>query len=220
MKIGIVAHEARARQAFNLFNRVGADFIHVDSAVNPIGCAANHRHVWNALCDITTDEDEWLMVMEDDAVPCRTFREQARWALAAAPEDVDVVSFYLGQMRPTAWQDFVRQAVAQADSERACWITSDTTLHAVCIAIRNKDLAGRMLKLTENVARPPDERISFWCRQFGHKSAYSHPSLVDHRDEDSVIPGRGRHPQERGRVAWSFGMTRDYWTARSVALRP
>ena len=203
--------------AYNVFESVEADFMHIDNG--SLGCAENHRHVWKSLCDKAND-DEWIIVIEDDAIPVEQFRCHARSALASVPDDVDVVSFYLGQTRPEAWQEFVRQAVTQADSQNACWITSDTALHAVCIAIRNRELVQTMLICTEKFHRPPDERITLWCRQFGHESAYSMPSLVDHADGDTVIEGRpGRVRNERGRVAWQVG-TRDRWQPTSVRLRP
>lgn len=217
MKIGIVAHENRKAMALKLFGRVGADFIHVDNG--NLGCDESHRLVWEQTAAMA-DDDEWIIVLEDDAVPVSNFRQQARWALASVPGDVEVVSFYLGQMRPTHWQPFIRQAVAQANSDNACWILSDTALHAVAIAIRSRDTASMMLRRTASYERPIDERITLWLRQFGHASAYSWPSLCDHADEDPVIEKRhDGAPRERGRVAWQVG-SRDHWTARSVRLRP
>lgn len=217
MKVGVVAHEARIEQAYNVFERTRADFMHVDNG--SLGCTNNHRHVWNALCDKAND-DEWIVVVEDDAVVSITFREQAGMALAKVPDGVDVVSFYLGRARPEAWQGFIEQAVAQADSQRAHWILSETALHAVCLAIRNRELVQTMLACTESYRLPIDQRITLWCKQFGHTSAYSHPSLVDHLDGDTVIEGRpGRLARERGRVAWRVG-TRDRWTGASIRLRP
>jgi GR25 family glycosyltransferase involved in LPS biosynthesis len=217
VKIGIAAHEKRIGMAYNLFHEVDADFINVDNG--SLGCEGCHRRVWEQTAAIA-DDDEWIIVMEDDAVPVENFRQQAEQALAVTPAGTDVVSFYLGQMRPSAWQQFVRQAVAQADSSKACWITSDTALHAVALAIRNKHVVAQMLSRTAESTRPIDERITLWCRQFGHASAYTWPSLVDHRDEDPVIVRRADGaPRERGRVAWQVGR-RDLWTARSVKLRP
>lgn len=217
MKVGVVAHEKRTAMAYNVFERAGADFMHVDNGT--LGCTENHRHVWASLCDMAHD-DEWLIVVEDDALVVDGFRAQAAMALASLPGDVDVVSFYLGKMRPQAWQEFFKQAVHQANTADACWITSDTALHAVCLAIRNRELVQTMLICTENFHRPIDERITLWCRQFGHKSAYSQPSLVDHADVDTVVEGRpGRAVEERGRKAWRVG-TRARWTSRSVRLRP
>lgn len=216
MLIGIVAHEKRMGMAYNLFHEVQADYIQVDNGT--LGCEGCHRRVWRQTAELAAD-DEWIIVMEDDALPVDNFRQQAQQALDAVPDNVDVVSFYLGQMRPSHWQPFIRQAVAQADSSKACWITSDTTLHAVCVAIRNKDVVAQMLRQTAKYSRPADERISLWCRQFGHNTAYSWPSLVDHRDEDPVITRRQDGlPRERGRVAWQVG-TRDRWTAKAVKLR-
>lgn len=217
IRIGVVAHEKRIWQAYNIFDTVEADFMHIDNG--SMGCTENHRHVWKSLCDMA-NEDDFLIVIEDDAVVAPWFREQAEMALDAVPDDVDVVSFYLGRLRPQAWQPFIEQALAQADSTDACWITSSSAIHAVCLAIRNRELAETMLICTEPFRHPIDERITLWCRQFGHKSAYSVPSLVDHADEEPIITGRpGRSSTERGRVAWRVG-TRHRWMPRSVMMRP
>ena len=217
LRIGVVAHEARIWQAYNVFDTVEADFMHIDNG--SLGCTDNHRHVWKSLCDMAT-EDEFLLVIEDDAVVTKDFRIQAEMALAAVPDDVDVVSFYLGKARPEAWQGFIQQALTRADQDDACWLISDSSIHAVCLAIRNRELVQTMLICTQPFRHPIDERITVWCRQFGHTSAYSVPSLVDHTEGQPVVAGRpGRFLDERGRVAWRVG-TRDRWTSRAIMLRP
>ena len=213
MKVGIAAHEDRIVNAHNLSHAVWADHVSVDDGT--LGCEGNHRKVWRAISDIA-QPDEWCVVLEDDAIPVPDFRRQAEAALAVAP--ATVVSFYLGRINPVHWQGFIEKAVSQADSVDACWITSDTTLHAVGIAIRTPKLVNAMLKRTSEYARPIDERITMWCRNFGHPTAYTHPSLVDHADGDPVIAqrrdGTVRTP---GRVAWSYGPRRR-WTTSSVPL--
>jgi hypothetical protein len=215
MKLGIVCHESRITRGTNLFHEVEADRIFTDDGT--LGCEGNHRRAWAELAR-NARESEWIVVMEDDALPCNDFRQQLSLALSVCP--VDVASFYLGRMRPVAWQQFIEQAVAQADSQDACWITSDATIHAVCLAIRGPELVERMLNWTSKHYRPIDQRISSWCRQFGHETCYSFPSLVDHDDDlpTTVVQRADREEREKGRVAWRFG-SRDRWTSKSVRLR-
>lgn len=216
MRIGIVAHEARIAKAYNLFHEVQADYIRVDSTTDGLGCEGNHRAVWASTAAMA-DEGEWVVILEDDALPVPSFRAEASAALAVAP--ADVVSFYMGKLRPGHWQAFMGQAVAQANSDNACWILSDTTLHAVAIALRGPDLVDMMLNRTSTMTRPIDERITMWCRQFGHATAYSHPSLVDHADETPCITTRfDGAEREPGRVAWQVG-TRPHWSSAAVKLK-
>ena len=202
-------------RATNLFHEIRADRIFFDDGT--LGCEGNHRTAWAWLASVADDDDQ-LVVLEDDALPCNDFRAQLDAALAKAP--VDVVSLYLGKARPIQWQNFVKQAVWQANHDDACWIVSNATLHAVGIAIRGPDLVESMLNRTSQYARPIDERITMWCRQFGHDVGYCWPSLVDHDDDlPTTVVHRDGKPRERGRVAWKVG-TRDRWTRRAVRLRP
>jgi GR25 family glycosyltransferase involved in LPS biosynthesis len=215
VKVGIVSHESRMMRATNLFHEIEADQIFTDDGT--LGCEGNHRRAWAELAR-NARVSQWIVVMEDDAIPCEDFNAQVEAALDVCP--VDVASFYLGRSRPIAWQTFIEPAVARADSEHACWITSDATIHAVCIAIRGPELVEMMLNRTSKHIRPIDQRISFWCRQFGHETAYSWPSLVDHDDDlpSTIVQRADGEEREKGRVAWRFG-TRDRWTSRSIKLR-
>lgn len=214
-RIGIVAHESRMGKAHNLFHEIGADRIFPDDG--SLGCEGNHRWAWAELSRVASDS-EWIVVIEDDALPCNDFREQLDACLRSAP--VDVVSLYLGKGRPKQWMDFVRQAVCQADSEDACWITGNAMLHAVGVAIRGPELVDSFLNRSSQYTRPIDERITMWCRQFGNDVGYCWPSLLDHDDDlPTTVAHRDGQPRERGRVAWSMG-TRSRWTPRAVRLRP
>ena len=215
LKIGIVGHESRIINAYNLFRTTQADYISVDNG--NLGCDDNHRAVWSATARMAAD-DEWIIVCEDDAKPVPHFNIQAQAALDNTPKGVDVVSFYMGRMRPSAWQPRMKNAVAQANRGDINWITSNATLHAVCLAIRGPRRVADMLDTTAVLVRPIDERITMWCRRFGHTVAYSHPSLVEHADETPCITARfDGAARERGRVAWQVGERRR-WTAEHIPL--
>ena len=211
MRIGIVAHKTRQEMAYNLAKDVHADYISVDPG--DLYAARNHRRVWGML-ERVTGFDDWGIVLEDDAVPVPNFREQAQASLKVAP--TQVVSFYLGRLRPPQFQDKVKQAVARADSVGAHWIKADATIHGVALAIKG-ELIGKMLYDTSHSPRPLDEAITQWCRKFQHDVAYCWPSLCNHADVPSVI---GRHSdgamRESGRVAYRLG-TRERWDGRSVS---
>ncbi|QPX62799.1 glycosyltransferase [Mycobacterium phage Plumbus] len=199
--IGIVAHTKRAEQAHRLMETVGAAYMSIDNGT--LGCESNHRKVWQHLTRHNTD---WLVVLEDDAIPCNNFRDQLDAALAVAPSPV--VSLYLGRERPREYQ----QRIAKAADTTAHWLTCRRLLHAVGIAI-HAALVPNMLNNLPN-GKPIDEAISAWARRQSHTIAYTWPSLVDHADEPSLT---GRRGPATGRVAWRHG-GRDWWTAEAHAL--
>jgi GR25 family glycosyltransferase involved in LPS biosynthesis len=200
--IGIVAHHSRIDQAKRLYDEVQADVIEIDDTNRKLGCEANHRRVWQALSQIET---EWLVVLEDDAMPVSDFRNQLHQALTAAP--TPVVSLYLGRQRPPRWQDTIAHHTTKADANNAHWITTDTALHAVGLAIRTPHAHQYLEHIKHrNGWYPPDQALGHWARTVGHAIAYTWPSLVDHLDIPTVI-AEHRDGSERipGRKAWRTG---------------
>lgn len=214
MKIGVVGHVSRRDRFAALCADVDADCFNLDDG--SLGCAGNHRRVWNHVGRLVGPAD-WGLVLEDDAVPCNNFRLQAQAALRRVPERIDVVSFYLGRERPAPWQDRIYTATSVARRDDLCWILSDAVIHGVALAIRGLFIP-KMLMCTAPSKRPMDESMTQWCRRFGHDVAFTWPSLVDHADVPTVINHHDDHEErESGRVAWQFG-DRAYWTNRAVRM--
>lgn len=206
--IGIVAHRDRQGMALELSEQVDADVISIDPG--NLGCDTNHRIVWRNLLD---SEAQWLVVLEDDAVPVEDFNSQLDDMLLASPSNV--VGLYLGRMRPPQYQPQLLEATQQADDADAHWIISKHCLNAVGIAIRYS-LVPEMLANSQAYL-PIDQAIGRWLRTKGHTIAYAWPSPLDHADLPTLVQhpdGRDRRP---GRVAWRTG-TRDHWTPVSVDL--
>jgi hypothetical protein len=221
MKIGVVAHESRIRQAHQLVQNVHADYISVDRN-HMLGPNKNHRHVWEHLNAIA-GRDEWCIVLEDDAIVLEDdaivgydFRRQAAQVLFSCPTNVDVVSLYLGRMRPPQWQERVKAAVNRANAYDATWIVGDVALHAVALAMIGENVA-KMLWSIRNCSRPPDESVTHWCRMYGHRIGYCFPSIVQHGDLPTLIKHPDGQERENGRVAWRFGM-RNTWHTKPVVL--
>jgi hypothetical protein len=216
MRIGIVACEARQDRAWDLFKTVGADYISVDT--HPyIGCRPNHRMVWHKLANLTLAA-EWAVLMEDDVIVQPGFREMAFDALQAAPDDINIVSFYLGQKMPSYWQPKAAAAVEQAKRLDPCWIIGNRLHSNQCCAIRGGYRVRKMLAVTDSLFRPMDESITIWSRATAQQVAYSWPSLVDH---DDTLPSRAVHPDGMvrvpGRVAYRFD-TRKQWTGKAITI--
>jgi hypothetical protein len=214
VKIGIVAHESRIQAAHQLVKDVHADYISVDRH-HMLGPNRNHRHVWEHVMGISAG-DEWCIVLEDDAKACNNFRDQAARVISKRPHEVEVISFYLGRMRPPQWQDRVRLAVTRATATDATWIVGNVALHAVGLAMIGDNVA-KMLWATRTNPRPPDESITMWCRSYGHKVGYCFPSIVEHGDMPTLITHPDGQERESGRVAWSFGM-REQWATNAIML--
>jgi GR25 family glycosyltransferase involved in LPS biosynthesis len=213
--IGIVADMRRQAESWDLSNKVGAELLCYDDGY--LGCNANHIRVWTKMVAHDTD---WIVVLEDDAVPCDGFRDRLAAALADPP--ADVVSLYLGRSYPKAWQRFIRSAIKR--DPNAHWLMSSHVLHGVGLAIRSH-LVRDMLTFVGNMAPteaiwPVDEQITHWCRMRGYRVAYTRPSLVDHADGESLIRTRNDGDvRELPRTAWEFG-SRDVWDRLSFEEIP
>lgn len=213
MKVGVVAHHSRMQMAHALAQRVSADHVSIDRG--HLGPLRNHRLTWEYLY-AKANPNEWCVVLEDDAVPVPNFLVQARTSLLWVPPKCEVASFYFGKLRPPQWQDRMRQAATIAEREDYRWITGDYVMHAVALAIPTP-MVPHMLKATVNSLRPMDEAITQWCRQFGHRVAYSWPSLVDHADVPTVINHPDGAKRDKGRVAYKVG-ERESWNCRAIGL--
>lgn len=210
-EVGIVGHVDRAADHDELAELSGARLVSVDDGT--AGCNSNHVATWMRLL-AESPESDWLVVLEDDAVPVPGFKRQLALALSAAP--TQVVSLYLGTGHPSVWQPKIKKAVEVADA----WIVSEHLLHAVGYAM-HAELVTEMLDYLDHDGMRGvaiDSRITNWLRANRILVGYVNPSLVDHLDEESVI---GVHPdgmpRNRPRHAWVTG-TRDNWRSRSTLL--
>ncbi|ORV20950.1 hypothetical protein AWB98_01230 [Mycolicibacterium conceptionense] len=208
-RVGIVAHTARFANAEALSRTTDADFVNYDTGVR--GCEGNHRDALERL-HRNARGAQWLVILEDDAVPVTGFRDQLDAALITAP--APIVSLYLGRSRPPQWQPRISDAIEKADANDASWILSGHLLHAVGYAVRT-ELAPSLLGHVTDL--PIDQSISVWARHQGHQVAYSWPSLVQHQDGPTLISHRDGQPRPPGRIAHRTG-TRETWTSDSVAL--
>lgn len=210
---GIVADMRRYQMAHDLAGYVDATFIGFDDGT--IGCTRNHIKMWTK---IVQHGGDWGVVLEDDAVPCQMFTYQLAAVLADPP--TDIVGLYLGRNYPRAWQRFVKKALADPDAN---WILSTHVLHCVGLAVR-VSLIPDMLRFIGNMAAadqdwPIDEQITHWARLRGHRVCYTRPSIVDHRDGESLLVHRDGAGRELPRHAWEFGY-REEWDKSLIVEMP
>lgn len=131
------------------------------------------------------------LVVQDDAIVCRDLVAGLERALSHVPREAPV-GLYVGRVRP--WRARVQRLVSSAQD--ASWVTINRLLWGVGVVVPTD-------QITEMVAfcdRRRDEanydlRVAKWFMYRGVRTWYTWPSLVEHRDGPSLVPGRigGRH---------------------------
>lgn len=220
--IGIVAHYSRHERATRMADLIDAEVIAVDGG--GIGAGTNHERCYEWLSHA---ESPWVVLLEDDAMPVKNFRDQLGAVLRATPKDLNVLSLYLGRARPPQWQISISQVIARDEH----FLTASELLHHVAVAIRTP-----VIPLLLNFLRadrdyqlgrlPIDEAVGRWSRSVGTKIGYCHPSIVDHDARLGTVIARhvSQHPGEDGtrpaedrRKAWAFGV-REQWENTIAAI--
>ena len=212
--VAIVTHSTRYQWATEMALETGAEAICLDNT--DLGCEVNHLRAWEWLGGGSCP---WSVVLEDDALPIPKFRLQLHSALQVAP--TPIVGLYLGQSRPPHWQPSIARAIAQTREADACFLRSRDLLHGVGYAIRT-DLIPDLLDYVPHLIRaniPIDEAISAWARDRALGISHTWPSLVDHRDEKTLITHHDGQPRTEPRKAWCADW-RERWepTLGEIAL--
>jgi hypothetical protein len=202
LAVVVVSHPARSDAALYLAAQVGGALVVDDGR----GEWATHERAleWAAGQDASH-----ALVVQDDAVPVPRMLDHARAAVDAYPDGP--IGLYVGRSRPRAAQ--VQRAVEQADLVGASWLEADSLLWGVATIFPTADLPG-LLEWCRRAALPYDQRIGLWYRRQRRPVRYAWPSLVDHADGPSLIPGR---PRREPRTAWRTG-TPSTWDGPVVRI--
>ncbi len=221
--IGIVAHHSRWLRAGKLAEHLDADVVAVDYD-GRVGAGRNHERCYEWLAETGSP---WSVLLEDDAVPVRRFRDQLTQVLTAAPAEAGLLSLYLGRWRPPHWQPSIAQVISRDEH----FLSASELLHHVAVAIRTPLIPVMLAHIRADrryqVGRLPiDEAIGDFARTAGMPVLYSHPSIVNHDTKMPTVIGRhvSQHPTETGqrpaselRQAWAFG-TRPSWQDSRAAI--
>lgn len=185
--VGIVGHVERIEMAQGLKEATGG-ILNLDNGT--LRCLGNHAYVQREL----VANDGWSVVLEDDALLLNDFLGDLGQVLEIAeqklPEDVKVVSLYLGTGYPNNWQRRITPALEAETS----FILCPELLHAVGYAVApdiKSELASWMQGSQHIRNGAPDYLMSIWLAAHQYRVAYTNPSLVDHRDVRTVIRARG-----------------------------
>lgn len=153
----------------------------------------DHDRVWRNCREAWGMRDpysDWHVVLQDDAVPCADLLA----GLARGLEEVDergIVSLYLGggAPLPRLWGGLA----ARADAEGASWVIGPRTTWGVGLAIPTAWVPD-MLDTGDRQGQAPDDvRIGRWANRRRYEAWFPWPSLVDHREGDSLVG----HPMVR-----------------------
>jgi len=145
-------------------------------------------------------------VIQDDVLVCRDLFAGVVEALAHVPEDVAVCG-YVGRVRPS--REMVANATMLARKHHASWITMRTLNWGLLIVVPTRCIT-EMIAYCDPLRDVPnyDRRLSrYWELGRGAKTWYTWPSLVDHADGPSLVPGRvavSRVGGKTGRIAHNF----------------
>lgn len=136
------------------------------------------------------------LVVQDDAVIPRDLVAGLESAIAYTPGDVPVC-LYIGRVRP--YRQLVDQYVARAGSD-VSWLVMDQLCWGVAVAFPTQIIEDMVAWCDRQSIPNYDTRMSRWLEREGIATWYPWPSLVDHRESPSLVPGRGH----AGRIAHRF----------------
>lgn len=210
LSVKIMAHKKRAHHIPELVERLGltADDVIWDRKNDRWDTG---RRAWDAI-DRTSD---WGMVVQDDALVCRDLIAGLEKAAVLLPERC-LVSPYTGTRRPVASR--VERAVNAARTANASWIRMPSLNWGVAI-MAPTDIIDKMLPWCDKQTYPNyDRRVGRFAIDVMRLPTYcTWPSLVDHRDDDSLVGhGRGRKAHQfLGEDASALSVL---WTPKSVDL--
>ncbi len=129
------------------------------------------------------------VVIQDDVLPCKDLLIALPKILARVPESAPLCG-YVGTVRPNA--EAVSRACRDADSLGASFITMHTLNWGPLIVVPTAAIPD-MIDFSDRLVNIPnyDRRLSrYWELEAGIRVWYAWPSLVDHRDGPSLVPGR------------------------------
>jgi hypothetical protein len=127
------------------------------------------------------------LVIQDDTMTCRDLLAGVERALRYVPQDVPLC-LYLGRVRP--FRSVVEQAVQRA-ARGASWVTMQGIYWGPAIVVPTAHLPELTSWFRSATVKNYDRRVSAWYCLQRTTVFYPWPSLVDHHDTESLVPGHG-----------------------------
>lgn len=188
VKYVVIGHHSRYASAALLAGELGAHLL-IDEGNH--GANWNHRRAikWAA------EQPCRVVVLEDDALPVRGFRDKITGWLARFPDDM--LSFYLGTGRPPQYQKEIAGMLVEADRVNADYLVLSKLIHGVCYSPPQGRLARMLNAWNKTLAADYAVGEAFGCRVI-----YPCYSLVDHADLPTVERHPDNEPRTERRRAW------------------
>ena len=188
VKFVVVGHHSRYASAALLAGELGAHLL-IDEQNH--GANWNHRRAieWAA------EQSCRVVVLEDDALPVRGFRDKITGWLARFPGDM--LSFYLGTGRPPQYQMQIAERLIYADTVRSDFIVLQRLIHGVCYSIPPQSISRALSQWDSS--KPADYAVG---DAYGGVVVYPCYSLVDHADGEPVEHHPDSAPRTERRRAW------------------
>jgi hypothetical protein len=135
------------------------------------------------------------LVLQDDSIIPRDLVAGVEQMLTHAPQDVPVC-LYVGKVRP--YKEMVADYVKRAKG--ASWLVMDRLNWGVAVVLPASMIEAVVAAGDAQTIPNYDSRMSSFFEAKGIEVWYPWPSLVDHRETPSLVPGR----VGAGRVAHQF----------------
>jgi hypothetical protein len=152
------------------------------------------------------------LVIQDDAVPCLDLLAGVERALEWVPAD-NPVSLYLGRVRP--FRRAVETAVLNASA--ASWITMDGIYWGPGIVVPTAAIPDIVKWWDTDRVTNYDRRLSRWFEKRKLRCWYTWPSLVDHRDGQSLAHRNVKSGRHAHRFADRSALKLD-WSGQVVEM--
>lgn len=203
LSVSIMAHRQRQAEAEELQGWLGGDTRIAWDPKPQTSADPRQRWVTGRLAwEMHDPSADWHMVIQDDAIPAQDLVAGLENALKIlGPEGL--VAPYSGTGKPN--QFHVKRNIAHADEKGHAWWSTKSLCWGVAIVAPVKTIKPmlRWCSLTPRERLNYDMRVGMYYRDvLKWRTWYTNPSLVEHRDGDSLV-GHGTTSPE-GRRAHNF----------------
>lgn len=155
------------------------------------------------------------LVLQDDSIPCRDLVAGLEQAVAHVPEGVPL-GLYIGTVRP--YPRAVSKLVEATESETA-WIVMNSLYWGVGVVVPTCHIDTMVAWCDQRTkVANYDLRMSAWFEKERIPVWYPWPSLVEHRDSPSLIPGRNSNRHARRFIGADASALDANWAGTSMNI--
>lgn len=185
-----MAHPSRAKLVLEMLGELGREVpAYWDCEGPPSGNADRGWRTARRAWQLHDPDADWHLLLQDDAWPCADLLAGLERALEHVPPEA-VVSPYLGRggITPPRFHTLA----ADAERARTPWIVSSKLLWGVSVCLPT-GLISEMVERADRMTGVTDDmRIAGWAERRHIPVWYTWPSLVDHRQVESITKHRAK----------------------------